>query len=383
MTITRRKTTRRAVLHVGFASVAAVLGLRQALAGAAAGGEAQRDGTDQAGANLDNANRGDSDRGRADPGEAAPGLRGGYGFLTYATFAPQPEAEIRARVATMAGEFGVREFQFYDWFADYSTPTRGEEWTDAFFRKSPISRRSIDICIDEVHRQGGRAWAYVQAVAAEETDLASADRDIHKLIGRDGKWYWHAPGANPRFPTYFANAAWARLQAGRWAGPVKALGFDGLHWDTLGRIAGDQAAETAGIHAFLRAAKPLVEAQGLRQTMNFVDMAWWDRAVARELVEFPYVEAWSQATADRYLAEMGVPELRSAGGVMAMYPTTAVPPGASATAVIRQRHIVCKARGVSFLIVGDGARRMKNEYWPITVPLSPEEIEILRARKGE
>jgi hypothetical protein len=308
------------------------------------------------------------------------GLRGVYGFLTYASFAPQPEADIRNRIATMAGDFGVREFQFYDWFADYSTPTRGDQWTDAFFRKSPISRRSIEICIDEIHKHGGRAWAYVQAVAAEENDLADPQRDIHKLIGKYGKWYWHAPGEHPRFPTYFANAAWARFQCARWLEPIAAIKFDGVHWDTLGAIAGDRGAETAGIHAFLATAKPLVEQVGLKQALNFVDMAWWNRDVARQLVEFPYVEAWSQATADRFYSEMEAPDMQHVRGVMAMYPTTAARAGVETVELIRERFEACKKRRLSYLIVGDGARRMKNEYWPNTVPLSPAEVELLRVK---
>ena len=308
----------------------------------------------------------------------ASGLWGTYGFLTYETFAPQSDADVRARVATMATEFGVREFQFYDWFADYSTPTRGDQWTDPYFRRSPISRRSLEVGIDEIHRRGGRAWAYVQAVAAEETDLEIRNGDVRKLVGADGKWYWHAPGKHPRFPTYLANAAWAEVQVGRWARPAKALGFDGLHWDTLGHIAGDVGAETAGIHAFLRTARPLLEREGMRQTMNFVDLAWWDRAVAIGQVEFPYVEAWSQRTADCYYAEMDSPDMIATRGVMAMYPTTAVPPNVNSADLIRVRHEACEKHRLSYLIVGDGARRMKNEYWPDTVALSPSEVDVLR-----
>lgn len=142
---------------------------------------------------------------------ARRGLAGEYGFLSPAVMGPQPEDGVRARIAVMARKFGIREFQFYDWFADYSTPVAGDDWTDPFFRHIPISRRTIHVSIDEVHRQGGRAWAYVQTVASEDQRLENPKQEIFKLIDGMGKWYWHPPGTDkPRFPTYFANAAYGR-----------------------------------------------------------------------------------------------------------------------------------------------------------------------------
>ncbi|MEO6971129.1 MAG: glycoside hydrolase family 66 protein, partial [Chthoniobacterales bacterium] len=98
-------------------------------------------------------------------------LRGEYGFLSSKVMGPQKENEIRARVDIMARKYGIREFMFYDWCADYSHPLAGEQWTDPFFHRHPISRHTIQISIDEIHRQGGRAWAYVQAIGAEERNL--------------------------------------------------------------------------------------------------------------------------------------------------------------------------------------------------------------------
>ncbi len=313
------------------------------------------------------------------PSTAPRGFVGEYGFLSPAVMGPQPEDSVRARIAIMARQFGIRQFQFYDWFADYSTPVAGDNWTDPYFRRISISRRTIQLSIDEVHRQGGRAWAYVQTVASEDQGLEDPKRGIFKLIDGNGKWHWHPPGTDkPRFPTYFANAAWARHMTQLWAPAVKNLGFDGIHWDTLGRIAGDYGAETDGIHAFLQTARPLVEQSGLRQTMNMVDMAWWDREIVRGQLEFPYVEAWSNDTANRYYSEMDSSYFSGVRGVIAMYPSTAMPAGSTATDVIRARHNEALKHHLSYLIIGDGARRMKNEYWPDTVPLSATEIALLQ-----
>ncbi|MCG3150226.1 MAG: hypothetical protein PCFJNLEI_03707 [Verrucomicrobiae bacterium] len=311
--------------------------------------------------------------------EKPRGLTGPYGFLSSAVMGPQAEETIRTRIATMARDYGIREFQFYDWFADYSTPVAGDHWPTPYFQKGRIDRRTIEISIDEIHRQGGRAWAYVQAIGSDEKDLEDPQQDIWKLRNAAGQWHWHPPGAEkPRFPTYFANAAWAKHMVSRWARRVKQLGFDGIHWDTLGKIAGDYGAETAGIHAFLKTARPLLARHGLRQTMNLVDMAWWDRAIVREQLEFPYVESWSDATTKRYYAEMDHSEMAGTRGVLAMYATVAVPAGQTAAEVICARHAEAQRHNLVYLIVGDGARRMKTEYWPDTVPLNEAENACLQ-----
>jgi hypothetical protein len=290
---------------------------------------------------------------------------------------------VRERVTVMVQEFGIREFQFYDWFADYSTPVSGEKWTDAYFRRTPISRATIQMHIDEVHRHGARAWAYVQAVGSEERDLENEAMGIRKMLDHKGQWYWHPPNArSPRFPTYMPSAGWARHMTERWAGAIKQLGFDGVHWDTLGSIAGDKEAERQGTHDFLRTAGPLLAQRSLLQTMNMVDLAWWDRAIVRELLAFPYVEIWSQKKAERYFQEMDSPDMATFHGVMAMYPTTDLPQGTTATEVIRARHLTAAQHRLCYLIVGDGARRMKNEYWPDTVPLNDEERALLRTDAG-
>ena len=308
-----------------------------------------------------------------------PGLAGEYGFLSSAVLGLQTEAAVRARIVTMARDYGIREFQFYDWFADYSTPVAGDHWTDPYFRQSAISRRTIEISINEAHRQGARVWAYVQAVGAEEQQLENPKKDIWKLRDGKGEWHWHPPGVDkPRFPTYFANAAWAAHMVDRWAGAIKDLGFDGIHWDTLGRIAGDYGKETAGIHAFIQTTHGLLQNQGLLQTLNFVNLAWWDRAVVRKYLEFPYAETWSPEIANRYYAEMDKRDMAGIRGVFAMYPSVSVPTGWTETDVIRARRSEGRKHHLVYLVIGDGARRMKGQYWPETVPLTEAEIAFLR-----
>jgi hypothetical protein len=303
----------------------------------------------------------------------AAGLLGEYGYLT--AFHCQGEAGARARVRTMVREFGIREFQLYDWFADYSTPTRGTRWTDPFFRRREICRATLTTYIDEIHRQGGRAWAYVQAVGAEETSWANPARQIFPLM-HNGQWHWHAG----RFPCYFLNGAWARHMVAAWAPAVRQLGFDGIHWDTLGALAPEYAAETGGVHAFLHTALSEMRRYGLKQTMNFVDMAWWDTSVVLATVEFPYVEVWSQAKEQAYYQAMFHPLLLKRRGAIAFYPTVAQPAGWTASQTMIARHREAARHGLAYIAVADGDRRVVNEYWPNTEPLSAEERRELAVK---
>src|SRR5205823_3896599 len=121
-------------------------------------------------------------------------------------------------------------------------------------------------------------------------------------------------------PTYFANAAWADHQVAVWGASIAALGFDGIHWDTLGHVAGDYSAEAAGFHAFLREAAPQLAKLRLMQTMNFVDLSWWDESL-RHVIAFPYAEVWSGSSQQSLYAAMSTTAMQARWGVMAFYPS--------------------------------------------------------------
>ena len=89
----------------------------------------------------------------------------------------------------------------------------------------------------------------------------------------------------------------------------------------------------------------------------------------------------TQSTSDianRYYAEMDQPDMTGIRGVFAMYPTVSVPAGWTETDLIRARRSEGRKHHLVYLVVGDGARRMKNEYWPETVPLTAAETACLR-----
>ena len=300
-------------------------------------------------------------------------LRGGYGFLT--DYGSYPEAQTRGRVARLVQTFGIKEFQFYDWFASYSKPTNGSSWLDPFKHERHTYLETILTYIDEIHRHGGRAWAYVQAVGAEEDDLADPSAGIYPLLDRAGKRYRHPPEApRPIFWTYFLNTEWADRMIGIWGRRAQELGFDGIHWDTLGRKAGDYGSEVAGTHAFLRRAKLTLHDLGLSQTLNFVDLAWWDPdLVASGLVAFPYAEVWSMTSEKSYYAAINDPALAGMWGVMVFYPTVDKPEGWTDSEVMLARCAEAPKHRLIYLILGDDERRLVGAYFPDATPLSPSE----------
>jgi hypothetical protein len=298
-------------------------------------------------------------------------LRGGYGFLT--DYGSYPEAEAGGRVATLAQTFGIKEFQFYDWFATYSKPTNGPSWPDPFKGERQIYLKTIKTYIDQIHRQGGRAWAYVQAVGADEADLEGRIAGIFRLRDSNNKPYSHPPPPErPRFSAYFLNAEWADHMTDIWWRAVKELGFDGIHWDTLGKIAGDPGAEAEGTDKFLRRAKENLTCLGLSQTLNFVDLAWWKSDfVASGLVEFPYAEVWSDDSKKSYYKVMDDdPALAGMWGVMAFYTEN--------SKVMLDRWAEAPKHRLMYLILGDDEKRLDGPYFPDAKPLSPSDKDKMK-----
>ncbi len=315
-------------------------------------------------------------------------LRGGYGFLT--DFGEMDLPTARDRIDRMFNLYRIREFHFYDWFASYSSATLpGGLWQNAWSHQYNIYEYTIKAYIDEIHRLGGRAWAYVQSVGAEEYDLANESSGIFKLLDSQGRWIKQTMDA-PRFPCYFRNAALADHQCEVWLPSLKQLGFDGVHWDTLGADAGDYEAEVAGTHEFLRQAKKHLSGFGLDQILNFsgpnptsTGVAWWDPAlVADGTIAFPYFEVYSMADEQRVYDAMSAPSLVTANpfpvwAAMAFYPRYNIPDGFTESDTFLARWAYAPKNRVEYVGVGDGECRLHDQYMPINYPLTSYEKEVL------
>src|SRR5262249_1986187 len=154
-----------------------------------------------------------------------------------------------------------------------------------------------------------------------------------------------------------------------WGPAVKDLGFDGIHWDTLGRKAGDYDSEIKGTRAFLGRTKEKLDALKLSQTLNFVDLAWWNSdLVTSGLVAFPYAEVWSRAKQQEYYVAMNDPALTGMWGVMAFYPTVDKPEGRTDSEVMLARWAEAPKHRLVYLILGDDERRLVGPYFPAATP---------------
>lgn len=301
---------------------------------------------------------------------------GRYGFVTSRTFDCQEASAARERIRVMVEDYGIREFQFHDWFFDYSTPIRTARWTDPFFRKAPICLSTLEAYIDEIHAHGARAWAYVQAVGAEETSWANPGAGIFPMLDKHGQWHWHVG----RFPCYFLNGFWAKHMVSAWAPVIRAMRFDGIHWDALGPFAAVYEAEKAGVKEFIQVAYGLLEPYGLKQTFNFVDLFWWDDETVANSLEFPYAEVWSRKQADTYFSFMAHSIFKDRTGAIAYYPTVDKPSGVTEEEVLIARHQESLSHRLFYIAIGDGERRLINEYWPNTRPLTLEAAKALKIR---
>jgi hypothetical protein len=334
-------------------------------------------------------------------------------------------------------DLNVRDFQFYDWFDNYSgkyqtftnkVPPgkaaardwwRLTSWTDPWFSSRIVRRDTLMAAIQRVRRRGGRAWAYVQAAGSEYWNLAGQpDQDVScgdrldpdvgdnrpysvdtigqlcKLSG-EGGWYIKK-GPNRSFPTYFLNAALATYQVDAWLTPLTDLGFNGVHWDTLGPEALDKGAEAYGVSAFLVQAGSLLAAHGLPQTMNQLDANWWDESLfARGVLAFPYAEVWYPEAESLFYARA------PRGGVIANYPGSSrngcccVAPGDCGACTSQRQYAHCpynwtqedilEARwqmawnhNLRYLLVGNGLERLIGEYFPETTGLSKSSIRLIQ-----
>lgn len=312
------------------------------------------------------------------------GLKGHYGFLT--DYRPMSQEEINKRVDQMFA-MGIREIQFYDWFYSYSVPIprdRSEMWKDPFFKTRDVSLVTIRAFIQAIKARNGRAWAYVQMVGASEDFLERLFPNVSKLIQGNGQEYVHKEGV---LHCYFPDRAWAERMVKVWARPIQELGFDGIHWDTLGQKAGNPNDESAAMHEFLKYSYVKLQEMGLRQTANFVDLHWWHDPILREYVEFPYAEVWHEKTKDAYYSK--IKELFSKNspkgelwGVIAFYPQAA---GRNCASLF----IEALSHRCSYLFLGDGEKRLVNEYFPGAIDMIEEEkyticwhIFKLRVRSG-
>lgn len=258
------------------------------------------------------------------------------------------------------------------WFHDatsWSTPWNGERTVEAAVLKGAI---------DVVNKNSARPWAYVQSQTSEFLTLAGAGTpnrplapdqpqgikaadfdaaclklsasdkntyvDISKIFkqpsdsidklmnsclsGTGSCWICQPqtasnPQADRIIPGYFLNAALARYQCYAWGEAVHALGFFGIHWDTMITVS-DKQAQINGALEFVREAQTLLwHDYTLHQTFNDIKM---DFGIVQTpelfpgVLHFPYAELWDDPeTESRNYAAL-VAQHGYQGAVVNLYP---------------------------------------------------------------
>lgn len=164
-----------------------------------------------------------------------------YGFL--AAF-PQRQRPLESQlvVRTLAEQYHISLFQFYDWFwrhEDLVPRTEGEvaeTWRDIFGRVSSLS--TLHDLIDAVHSENGRALAYVTVYAAREGyEERSAVAPAWGLFGEpaaENQVNLDFGGGRRLFLFDPSNVAWQERMTSEYTEAINELGFDGVHIDQFG-----------------------------------------------------------------------------------------------------------------------------------------------------
>lgn len=294
---------------------------------------------------------------------------GEYGAVTVFSL---KESEARLRVRRMFEVFQIREFQFYDAMQGYSHPPAPDlvEWQTACLNRR-VQKKIIRAYVDEVRRLGGRSWLYVQAMATDMGDTAWQE-GFH-VLGQ------HFCYNRPVMDRIMLSAAWGQHIAPQWANFTADLGFDGIHWDTLGA--------DGNLPAFLHATQPVLQARGLRQTCNFVDGAGWqDSLLTSGVIAFPYWEVWNvPLVEDTFYRKL--PLWKS--GTLACYPgentlhigepQNKQEQGKFPLDIIVERWQKARLHGARYLVISDGLSHIQTAYLPNTIGISWKDIRKLRS----
>lgn len=284
-----------------------------------------------------------------------------YGFLT--RFDDISPDEARQRIKMMVEMYDIRDFQFYDAFYTYSQPLKlgsprfQTKVSYHLIDTHPPHYVNLDIIkvyIDEIKKHNGRAWLYVQSVGADEPSLSGFTRSHHQ----------HDVNGQPLLYCYIPDQKWAQRMCDIWVPYALYLGFSGIHWDSLGYCNG--AFGNGEIFTiFLNSTARLLKEHGLLQTFNFVDgFGYNPQLVLDGIITFPYWEVWTLPDVeDAFFNAMSqLPEDKK--GVFVCYGTGKHnPPSYSFNELICLRWDKCIKQGCKYLLIGDGCRTVKNEYF--------------------
>lgn len=295
----------------------------------------------------------------------------GYGSITW--FAGISETQARMHIDFMVDNHHILDFQFYDVFYNYSQPmqipsntiweTKCSTLIDGKY-KQRVDLNIVRVYISHIHKRGGRAWLYAQAIADESPNLKNYTMLPHE----------HIVNGQTLFYCYMPDANWAQRMADIWAPFAKYLDFDGIHWDSLGYLGGILG-DGSVFTTFLSTTKNILMQCNLLQTFNFVDGFGWNPLLYKnDIIAFPYWEVWTLPLhEDHFFNQMSQLVFQNdKRPVFVCYshgPHN--PPVNCPLQLAHDRFINTDKRGCRYLMFGDGNRWLKSEYFPYTLPYIP------------
>lgn len=152
------------------------------------------------------------------------------------------DASIANQIKTMASDYYIDMYQFYDWMWRHEVPiertngTVDSSWTDVF--GNTVSVNTLQDYISKVHEYNGAAMAYMMSYAA---------REGYSDYGVDYKWglYWDANRQNQmdfdfgngKHIYMFAptNSGWQSFITNAYEDSINTMGFDGIQMDQMGQ----------------------------------------------------------------------------------------------------------------------------------------------------
>lgn len=312
-------------------------------------------------------------------------LLGEYGYLS--DFSVSPD-EIVRRVNVMFSR-GVREFQFYDWFSSYTSPpdlAKGS-WKNAFNPDYTIRLDTIQAATVRIRELGGRSWAYIQSIAVDYLDdpcygLASCPYKQTQIRSNNNIGFNYILNKYS-FKVYDPDSSRAARMVKVWAPPVKELGFTGIHWDTLGKISVND--HTEGFAQFLETAAMMLSSYNLKQTFNFVSMSWLTTGeyVKCNTVVYPYLSRFEKSTEFLYAEVWNGTEYSNfivfvrgrPRAVVSFYPSIKNDGSKTDDMTLQEVNMVNRAsysrsNNLAYLAVGNGSRRLINEYFMIDAEIT-------------
>lgn len=313
-------------------------------------------------------------------------LLGEYGYLSDFSISPE---EIVNRINIMFSR-GIREFQFYDWFSSYTLPPylAEDSWRNAYNPAYIIRKDTMMAAIIRIRELGGRSWAYIQSIAVDyEHDpcngVSNCPYRLTQIRSNDNIGFNYILNKYS-FKVYDPDSNWASRMVKVWAPAVKQLGFSGIHWDTLGKISVND--HTEGFAQFLETASAMLSSYNLLQTFNFVSMSWLTTGeyVKCNKVVYPYLSRFENSTEFLYAEVWNGTEYSNFIGlvrgkqraVVAFYPTVKNDGSKTDDMTLQEVNMVnrasySRANNLAYLAVGNGFRRLINEYFMIDVDITP------------